>query len=82
MSLREALHLRKLQPLAYALLGMAVVLPGHAGNPVTEIHTQGIREGTVGLGMGWRWGDSPYRGIQDIGCVVNDNEYDLMPFYY
>ncbi len=52
------------------------------GNPVTEIHTQGIQQGTVGLGMGWRWGDSPYRGIQDIGSIVNDNEYDLMPFYF
>ena len=54
----------------------------HAGNPVTQIHAEGIRTGTVGLGMGWRWGDSPYRGIQDIGSIVNDNEYDLMPFYY
>lgn len=53
-----------------------------AGNPVTQIHAEGIRTGTVGLGMGWRWGDSPYRGIQDIGSIVNDNEYDLMPFYY
>ena len=61
------------------LLASALV---RAGNPVTEIHTEGIQPGTVGLGMGWRWGDSPYRGVEDIGSVVNDNEYDLMPFYF
>ena len=68
---------------AVALLPTLFAAPGaHGGNPVTEIRADGIRTGTVGLGMGWRWGDSPYRGIQDIGSIVNDNEYDLMPFYY
>lgn len=60
----------------------ALALPAAAGNPVTQIHTEGVRDGTVGLGAGFRWGDSPYRGIQDIGSIVNDNDYDVMPFYF
>jgi outer membrane scaffolding protein for murein synthesis (MipA/OmpV family) len=68
------------------LLVAAICLPGtaaQAGNPVTEIVAGDIPQGTLGLGFGWRWGDSPYRGVDDIGSIDNENasEYDLMPFY-
>ena len=61
---------------------LALSVSAMAGNPVTQIHTEGIEQGTVGLGFGWRWGDSPYVGIDDIGSEFSDNDYDLMPFYY
>ena len=61
----------------------ALYLPSAgASSPVTEIHTGDIAKGTVGLGMGLRWGDSPYTGVDDIGHWYNDEPSDLMPFYY
>lgn len=53
-----------------------------ATNPVTEIATSDVPEGTLGLGLGWRWGDSPYRGIGDISSIETGQDSDLMPFYY
>jgi outer membrane protein len=72
---------------AYRLIGVAVAfsvvaLPLSAANPVTEIHARDIPKGTVGLGAGWRWGDSPYVGIDHIGSIYHDGDYDLLPFYY
>ena len=72
---------RQLACLACATLFLA--LPAaHATNPVTEIHVGNIPKGTVALGVGVRWGDSPYRGIDDIGSLVSENDYDIMPFYF
>ena len=71
---------RFLLPLALLLGPVAADLL--AGNPVTEIHAGDIPKGTVALGAGWRFGDSPYVGIDDVGSIWHDNGYDLMPFYY
>jgi MipA family protein len=53
-----------------------------ATNPVTEIHTGEIPKGTVGLGVGWRFGDSPYVGIDHVGSLWHEGDYDVLPFYY
>ena len=53
-----------------------------ATNPVTEIATGDIPEGTLGLGFGWRFGTSPYRGIDDISSKETEEDSDLLPFYY
>ncbi|RLQ23367.1 MipA/OmpV family protein [Seongchinamella sediminis] len=71
-----------LAPPFWLIVGFA--LPGItlATNPVTEIATADVPEGTLGLGLGWRWGDSPYRGIGDISSIETGQDSDLMPFYY
>lgn len=51
-------------------------------NPVTEIATADVPEGTLGLGFGWRWGDSEYKGIGDISSIETDEDSDVLPFYY
>jgi outer membrane protein len=38
--------------------------------------------GTLGQGFGWRWGDSPYVGIDDISSRESDQSSDILPFYY
>jgi len=57
-------------------------MPSYAANPVTEIHVGDIPKGTVALGAGWRFGDSPYVGIDHVGSIWHDGDYDLMPFYF
>ncbi|MBA6411605.1 MipA/OmpV family protein [Parahaliea sp. F7430] len=54
----------------------------YATNPVTEIHSGDVPKGMVALGAGWRFGDSPYRGIEHVGSSWHGGAYDLMPFYY
>jgi outer membrane scaffolding protein for murein synthesis (MipA/OmpV family) len=71
----------------YRIGGMALVLgfasiQAHATNPVTEIHAGDIPKGTVALGAGWRFGDSPYVGIDHVGSIWHGGDYDLLPFYY
>lgn len=62
---------------------LAVLSPGVvATNPVTEIATADIAEGTLGLGFGWRWGDSPYKGIGDISSMETDEDSDILPYYF
>ncbi|QFU76597.1 MipA/OmpV family protein [Halioglobus maricola] len=56
--------------------------PAVAANPVTEIIAEEVPEGTLALGMGWRWADSPYTGLDYVGSVEHDNKSDLMPFYF
>ena len=53
-----------------------------ATNPVTEIAAGDIPSGTLGLGFGWRWGDSPYKGIGDISSMETDENSDVLPFYF
>jgi outer membrane protein len=66
--------------LASVLLSMAI--PGHAGDPVTELVLTDLPAGTLAVGSGWRFGQSPYRNIDNIGSIDNDNDYDLLPFFY
>jgi outer membrane protein len=63
------------------MLGIHAI-PVHAANPVTEIHADDIPKGLVALGAGWRFGDSPYVGIDHVGSIWHDGDYDLLPFYY
>ncbi len=55
--------------------------PAYAVNPVTEIATGDIPRGTLGLGFGWRFGQSPYAGIDDISSKETEEDSDLLPFY-
>jgi outer membrane scaffolding protein for murein synthesis (MipA/OmpV family) len=64
------------------LASMLLATPSVATNPVTEIATGDIAAGTLGLGFGWRWGDSPYKGIDDISSKETDESSDLLPFYF
>jgi outer membrane scaffolding protein for murein synthesis (MipA/OmpV family) len=56
--------------------------PAGAVNPVTEIVAGEAPEGLLALGMGWRWVNSPYTGLEHVGSVEHDNKSDLMPFYF
>jgi MipA family protein len=56
--------------------------PVGATNPVTEIHGANVVPGTVGLGAGFRYADSPFRGIDDVGSIWHDSDYDLLPIYF
>ena len=65
----------------FALLSTAST-KSFATNPVTVIATGDIPAGTLGLGFGWRWGDSPYKGIGDISSMETDENSDVLPFYF
>ncbi len=55
---------------------------GQAGNPVTEVHGLNTPQGSIELGVGFRFGNSPYRGIDDLGSDYSTASYDILPFYY
>ena len=62
----------------------AALLPPHAGaysGALTETPIVRAAPGTVGLGFGYRLGDSPYRDIDDLSSVENDFGGDLVPLY-
>ncbi|MEM1112239.1 MAG: MipA/OmpV family protein [Pseudomonadota bacterium] len=70
---------------AGAIAGFALSLcplTGTANNPVTDMALGDVPEGTVGLGFGFRWGDSPYTNVDDIGSKVSEASNDILPFYY
>jgi outer membrane scaffolding protein for murein synthesis (MipA/OmpV family) len=59
-----------------------VVQCAHASSPVTEIHGVGLPAGSIGLGVGFRFGNTPYRGVDNTGSIYSDAPYDTMPYYY
>ncbi len=52
-----------------------------ATNLITHTPIVNAEPGTVGLGFGLRLGDSPYRGIDNVASINNDNSTDLVPLY-
>lgn len=52
-----------------------------AASLVTETPMAEAPPGTVGLGFGFRFGESPYQGIDNVASVNNDNGTDLIPLY-
>ena len=52
-----------------------------ADNQVTQIPFADSSPGTVGLGLGIRNGASPYRYVDSISSLENDNVRDMMPLY-
>jgi outer membrane scaffolding protein for murein synthesis (MipA/OmpV family) len=52
-----------------------------AANLLTQTPIVDAEPGTVGLGFGLRFGDSPYKGIDNIASINNDNNSDLVPLY-
>ena len=61
----------------------ALLFPGSvtATNLLTQTPIIDAEPGTVGLGFGLRFGDSPYKGIENIASINNDNSSDLVPLY-
>ncbi|MBA57505.1 MAG: hypothetical protein CMK89_23895 [Pseudomonadales bacterium] len=52
-----------------------------ADNQVTQIPFSDLAPGSVGLGAGFRNGDSPYRFVDSVSSLENDNMRDMMPLY-
>jgi outer membrane protein len=80
---RVKYQLRHLGLLLIALM----VLAGHssgalATGQVTEIQLDNVAKGTVALGFGRRFGQSPYTGIDNVSSHENENATDLVPIYY
>lgn len=46
-----------------------------------EIPIVDAAKGTAGIGFGFRFGTSPYRNINNLSSVDNDNSHDLLPLY-
>ncbi|MEO2177947.1 MAG: MipA/OmpV family protein, partial [bacterium] len=53
-----------------------------AASQITEIQLRDVPKGSVGLGFGRRFGQSPYVGIDSISSQENENSSDLVPLYY
>lgn len=53
-----------------------------AASQITEIQLIDVPKGSVGLGFGRRFGQSPYVGIDNVSSQENDNSSDLVPLYY
>jgi outer membrane scaffolding protein for murein synthesis (MipA/OmpV family) len=71
---------------ATRLLGACFLLfvalqPAVANQFVTRTPILDADPGTVGLGFGYRWGDSPYVDIDDVASMKNENSSDLVPLY-
>ena len=56
--------------------------PLHAASEVTEIQLDNVQKGTVALGFGRRFGDTPYEGVANVSSLDNENSSDLVPIYY
>jgi hypothetical protein len=52
-----------------------------ASSLVTQTPFVDSPPGTVGLGFGLRGGDTPYRDIDNVASMNNDNSTDLVPLY-
>ena len=61
------------------LLGAAS--PAHADPGITEVPIVDAPAGTAGLGFGFRAGTSPYKNVDNVSSITNDNDVDLVPLY-
>jgi MipA family protein len=64
---------------AGAWLPLIVPPDAHAARAGVTIADPAL--GSVGLGVGYRFGDSPYRNIENISSDENDFDSDLVPLY-
>ena len=59
------------------ILSLMYHAPLHAAGEVTEIQLDNVRKGTVALGFGRRFGDSPYEEvIRKGGCQQVASSYE------
>lgn len=70
----------------FFFLGL-VLLAGYsvetlATGQVTEVQLDNVPKGTVALGFGKRFGESPYADIDNVSSHENENATDLVPIYY
>ncbi|RLU01130.1 MipA/OmpV family protein [Ketobacter sp.] len=66
------------------LMGLVACLAvsyARADNQVTQIPFADSAPGSVGLGAGIRNGSSPYRYVDTVSSMENDNVRDMMPLY-
>lgn len=75
----EAQRNRLYQQLAALVLLFPLTCQADTG--VTRTPIIDAEPGTVGLGFGLRYGDSPYVGVDSISSVRNDLDFDLLPMY-
>ena len=71
---------QKISTLLLILVLMAP-LTSNAGNQVTQIPFSHSAPGSVGLGAGLRFGESPYKYVDTISSNMNENNADLVPLY-
>lgn len=66
-----------------ALIIVAMLLCNNAqsDNQVTQVPFANAQAGSVGLGAGVRAGRSPYKGIETLSSLENENNTDLVPLY-
>ena len=67
--------------LAAVMIFLSLATPLAADSLVTQIPLLDVPKGSAGLGFGYRSGTSPYREIDNISSITNDNETDLIPLY-
>jgi len=53
----------------------------YGNGDVTRTAIKDASPGTAGLGFGLRYGQSPYKGVDGVSSIKNDNQYDLVPLY-
>jgi outer membrane protein len=72
---------RRLGRILLLAFGSALAAPAAADWLLTQTPFHDTEPGSVGIGYGARFGQSPYVGIGDIGSVYSDYNYDLVPLY-
>lgn len=70
-------HSINLAALFWFILGTPVL----ADTMVAQIPIIDAPAGTSGLGPGFRFGASPYKNIDGISSILNENQSDLVPLY-
>lgn len=71
-------------PLLTAIISVSCALFSSvtlAENQVTQIPFSNAEAGTVGLGAGLRFGRSPYKHVESLSSLENENNTDLVPLY-
>lgn len=72
---------RRRGPIGLCLVACLFAGAAPAADLLTRTPIVESEPGTVGLGFGLRLGDSPYKGIDNVASINNDNSSDLVPLY-
>lgn len=60
---------------------MLLAVPARADWLLTRAPFHDLESGSVGIGYAARYGQSPYKGLDDVGSVYSEYNYDLVPLY-
>jgi outer membrane scaffolding protein for murein synthesis (MipA/OmpV family) len=69
------------QTIVLSFIAASFCSTAHADLRVTEIPIVNAPQGSTALGAGFRSGTSPYRNINNVSSINNDNDFDLVPLY-